>query len=288
LVAAQPAKASETTLAPVGTRAWLWPNLLSLDAPIVAVLWQALFARCFHAPFDALATTLLVLSVWLIYAADRSLDVWKKPRVSGRFVRRGFSAPQAEESARHQFYRRHWHAILPLWIAILAIATWLAWTRLPAVLFERGLALLAAIGIYFAFVHLAPRPWWPKEFVVGILFALGASLSAWGRVQSWIDAATIVLFCMLCWINCSAIEHWENRGLPEWPVRLAAIAVGLIALIFLYDKRPILAGAETASAFGFVLLDRARHRLSPDALRVLADIALLTPALFLPIAGLRP
>ena len=293
MVVAQPAIASETALAPVATRAWLWPNLLSLDAPIVAVLWQALFARCFHAPFDALAAALLVLSVWLIYAADRCLDVLKNgggTSISNArepdLLARGFRT--ATEPARHQFYRRHWHTILPFWIATLAIATWLAWTRLPVLLFERGLALLAAIGIYFAFVHLAPRPWWPKEFAVGILFAVGASLSAWGQVRSVIDAATIVLFCMLCWINCAAIEHWENRGLPEWPVRLAAIAVGLIALIFLYDKRPILAGAETASAFGFVLLDRARHRLSPDALRVLADIALLTPALFLPMAGLRP
>ena len=183
--------------------------------------------------------------------------------------------------------------MLPVWIVALAISAWLAWTSLPAVLFERGLALLAAIGVYFAFVHLWPRRWWPKEFAVGILFASGTSLAAWGHVRSPADVATIVLFCMLCWINCAAIElweqpaDWEQRRLSEWPVRLAAIAVGLVALIFLYDQRPILAGAETASAFAFVALDRARHRLSPEALRVLADIALLTPALFLPIAGLR-
>ncbi len=59
------------------TRLWLWPNLLSLDAPIVAVLWQILFARCFQVPVDALAALLLLLTVWLIYAADRTLDAWK-------------------------------------------------------------------------------------------------------------------------------------------------------------------------------------------------------------------
>ena len=48
-------------------RLWLWPNLLSLDAPVVAVLWQFLFARCFQAPVDALAALLLLLTVWLIY-----------------------------------------------------------------------------------------------------------------------------------------------------------------------------------------------------------------------------
>lgn len=259
----------------------------------MAVLWQALFLRCFHATFDALAAGLLVLSVWLIYAADRWLDVWKKPgaaRPASGYPSRKPSAcdiERAREPARHRFYRSHWRRMLPVWIVALAMSAWLAWTSLPAVLFERGLALLAAIGVYFAFVHLWPRRWWPKEFAVGILFALGSSLAAWGHVRSPVDVATIVLFCMLCWINCAAIEVWEQRGLSEWPVRLVAIAVGLVAMMFLYDQRPILAGAETASAFAFVALDRAKHRLSPEALRVLADIALLTPALFLPIAGLR-
>jgi hypothetical protein len=276
--------------APLATRAWLWPNLLSLDAPIVAVLWQALFLRCFHATFDRLAAGLLVLSVWLIYAADRWLDVWKTPakfeaRQNGALLT-NFETTQ--EPARHRFYRRHWRRMLPAWIAVFAMAAGLAWTRLPPVLFERGIALLAAIGVYFAFVHFAPWRWWPKEFAVGILFAMGTSLAAWGHVQSPVDVATIVLFCALCWINCAAIEVWEHHELADWPVRLAAIAVGLIAVIFLYDQRPILCGAETASAFAFVALDRARHRLSPEALRVLADIALLTPALFLPIAALRP
>jgi hypothetical protein len=304
LLVAQPALASEPA-PPFATRAWLWPNLLSLDAPIVAVLWQALFLRCFHATFDRLAAGLLVLSVWLIYAADRWLDVRKKP------VKNSDRSPTSDQSlladhqrereteilqepARHRFYRRYWRRMLPAWIAAFATATWLAWTRLPPILLERGIALLAAIGVYFAFVHFAPWRWWPKEFAVGILFAMGTSLAAWGHVRSPVDVATIILFCVLCWINCAAIEYWEHRehweykGLAEWPVRLAAISVGLVALIFLYDQRPILAGAETASAFAFVALDRAKHRLSPEALRVLADIALLTPALFLPIAGLRP
>jgi len=305
LLVAQPAVASEPAPAPLATRAWLWPNLLSLDAPLVAVLWQALFLRCFHATFDRLAAGLLVLSVWLIYAADRWLDVWKMPAKGGdrsAISNRTLLADREgeretgvfQEPARHRFYRRHWRLMLPAWIAVFAMAAWLAGTRLPSLLFERGIALLAAIGVYFAFVHFAPCRWWPKEFAVGILFAIGTSLAAWGHVRSPVDVATIVLFCALCWINCAAIEVWEQRAawerkrLSEWPVRLAAIAVGLVALIFLYDQRPILSGAETASAFAFVALDRARHRLSPEALRVLADIALLTPALFLPIAGLRP
>ncbi len=67
---------------------WLWPNLISLDAPVVAVLWQMFFARCFGVRIDFTLAALLMLSVWLIYVADRVLDAHRRP--SG--------------IARHQFY----------------------------------------------------------------------------------------------------------------------------------------------------------------------------------------
>jgi hypothetical protein len=47
-----------------------------------------------------------------------------------------------------------------------------------------------------------------------------------------------------------------------------------------------LGGAETAGALGLVLLDRLRGRYSAEALRVLADVVLLTPIVFLPAAGM--
>jgi hypothetical protein len=63
--------------------------------------------------------------------------------------------------------------------------------------------------------------------------------------------------------------------------------VGIAAVLFLSQHRPVIGGAETASAVAFVGLDRARRRLSADALRVLADVALLSPIFFLPLAGMH-
>lgn len=249
-------------------RFWLWPNLLSLDAPIVALLWQLLFARCFHAEVTPTAAALLVLAVWLIYAADRVFDA------------RGES-----QSPRHQFYRRNWRAVSAVWAIVLAIAGWLAWTRLSHELFERGALLAAAVTLYFALVHLAPLGNWPKEAAVAILFALGASLATWGRVRSAADVATILLFSCLCWINCVAIEKWERRK-KRWPVTLAAACVAAAAIGLLSYQRPVLGSAEAASALAFVLLDRGENRFSRDALRVLADVALLSPIVFLPLAGM--
>jgi hypothetical protein len=257
----------------VGSRVWLWPNLLSLDAPLVALLWQTLFIRCFHAPSSAreqaLPSILLVSAVWLIYAADRAMDAW-----------RGAAA-----QPRHEFYRRHWRGILPIWVLVLAATGWLACTELPRRVFERGAWLGGAVIVYFAVVHVSHRKW-PKEAAVAVIFALGASLAAWTRVETRADVLTVILFSCLCWINCVGIEQWEH-GQYHIPIGVLAGCIGLAALLILSHDRPVLAGAEASSAAAFVLLDRARFKLSADALRVLADAALLSPVFFLPVAGLR-
>ena len=280
-------------------RFWLWPNLLSLDAPLVALLWQMLFLRCFRAQEQALPAILLVSAVWLIYAADRAIDAWRGAGVQ----------------PRHEFYRQHWRGILPVWIGVLAVSCWLAWTRLPRATFELGACLTAIVAAYFAIVHAYPGKW-PKEAAVAVIFALGASLTAWTRVETPADVITVVLFSCLCWINCVAIEEWEGgrragaavarsgdspraaatgsvvapvseRGRGQFPVGVLAGCVAVAAIVVLHHDRPILASAEASSALAFVLLDRSRWKFSSDAVRVLADAALLSPIFFLPIAGLR-
>ena len=246
----------------------MWPNLLSLDAPVVALLWQILFARCFHARVDFLPSVLLVLAVWLIYAADRTLDAWTG---SG-------------ERPRHEFYRRHWRALLPLWIFVLAAGSALAWMQLTPELLFNGLALGATVALYFALLHLGIFQK-TKEAAVAVLFGLGATVSAWANVRTAVDIEAIALFSCLCWINCVAIEHWEGES--KWPVAAAAGFVALAAALLLFSSRPVLGGAVAASALCFVLLDRARRHFSSDALRVLADVALLSPLFLLPVAGMH-
>jgi hypothetical protein len=255
------------------SRPWLWPNLLSLDAPIVALLWQLLFVRCFHGRMGMLPAALLAVAVWLIYVADRMLDAWR-------------GTPGTAQQPRHAFYRRHWRTVLPIWIAALCAGGWLAWSRLPGPLFVEGVAVASGTGLYLAVVHLAPgllRRANSKESAVAVLFGLGASLAAWPGVQTTSDVLAIVLFSVLCWMNCAAIDDWERGDALRPSVIVAAGAVALIAACLLQAYRPILGAAETAGALGLVLLDRSRGRYSAEALRVLADVVLLTPIVFLPI-----
>lgn len=251
-------------------RVWLWPNLLSLDAPVVALLWQILFARCFHARVELLPSVLLVLAVWLIYAADRTIDAW-----TGACAR-----------PRHEFYRRHWRALLPLWILALAAGSALAWARLTAEMLFCGITLATVVVVYFVLLHLGVFQK-TKEAAVAVLFALGATLSAWPNVRTAVDIEAIALFSCLCWINCVAIEHWESAGEPRWPIAAAAGVVALAAMRLLFAGRPVLGLAVAVSALAFALLDCVRRRFSRDALRVLADVALLSPLFLLPVAGLH-
>lgn len=252
------------------SRPWLWPNLLSLDAPIVALLWQILFVRCFHGSLGILPAALLAVAVWLIYVADRTLDAW-----------RGLV-----EHPRHEFYRKYWRTVLPIWIAALGAAAWMAWSKLPGPLLAQGAVVASGTGLYLAGVHLKPgllRRAGFKESAVAVLFGLGASLAAWPRVETTSDALAILLFSVLCWMNCSAIEDWERGRAMRPSVIAAAGLVALIAAGILRGHRPILGCAETAGALGLVALDRMRGHYSSDALRVLADVVLLTPILFLPV-----
>lgn len=260
-------------------RFWLWPNLLSLDAPLVAVLWQYLFARCLHASIGFESAIVLLLTVWLIYSADRTLDALR-----GR-----------AESYRHEFYRKHWRALAPMWLIVLAAVAGIAVFRLPRAMFGHGLLLLVAVVVYFSIVHVYrgdsqaqygdSNPFPAKEFAVGILFALGASLVTWASVKTAADVATILLFAGLCAINCVAIQRWDCSG-QQSSIAWATISVGLAAGILLVAHRPILGGAEIASAAALLVLDREKERFSRNALRVLADVAMLSPIFFLPVAGL--
>ena len=272
--------------------AWLWCNLLSLDAPVVAIVWQILFARCFSAQVGISASATLGLTVWFIYVADRMLDAlrWN---------------PELILPARHAFCREHWNGMAVAAIAGLFTLGGLC-ARLPFPLLRNGAVLLAAVGVYFAIVHGRPvnlRRFWPKEVIVGGIFCLGTCLAAWTGSRSSIRSEMILpalLFAALCVLNCVAIEYWEWNGCSSsWnesphPVSLwigrritsLSLAVAITAAFSL-----ALSPAKTHPLFFALLLSsliigylsRRSQLFAVPSRRVLADVALLTPLLTLAI-----
>jgi hypothetical protein len=122
---------------------WLWPNVLSLDAPLVAVLCQAALARAHKVALLPSVYVALFLAVWLIYVVDRVLD--------------GYSMQKSERlSARHAFYKTHRRLVLLLLIpgGLLSLL-WIALMEIPAGIFWRGLALGFIVALYL--LHFAAR-----------------------------------------------------------------------------------------------------------------------------------
>jgi len=89
---------------------WLWPNLLSLDAPLVAVAWYWMFTKLWglrSLPSELWMT--LGAVVWAVYAMDRLVDSRS-------------SSPRASLERRHHFHRRF------KWIFIVGIILASAWS----------------------------------------------------------------------------------------------------------------------------------------------------------------
>lgn len=114
---------------------WLWPHVLSLEAPLVAVLYQVMLMHVHAVAFTPMLHVGLGLACWVVYVLDRTLDT---------FGVRGEGALDV----RHAFYFRHRRLLLWLVLpaAVLALF-WQAFFVIPeGVLWQAsGLALLVAL-----------------------------------------------------------------------------------------------------------------------------------------------
>lgn len=265
---------------------WLWPHLLSLDAPVVALVWQDWWSRSAHVPLGLGERLVLGLGVWWIYLADRLADVSR-----GR--------PEDAGTARHAFAARWRRPLLVLVATVTVALVGMAPCVLPAGEFRAGLGLLTAAGTYFWLIHRGPSPGWtrrlPKEAVVGGMFALGTVFFALclGRPLSATLAAGAALFGVVCFLNCALITSWE-RGLCDRrdPASLLNAFPGLVndgglmrgcwltavlaAAVALGWGVPLLLPVALA-AVALAGLNHWRQYFSADALRCLADAVLLTP-----------
>jgi hypothetical protein len=269
---------------------WLWWNILSFDAPAVAVAWASLFARSSGGRLPAVEGPALVLSVWTIYTTDRLLDGWSAKN-------------RSILQERHLFCDRHRLFLATLVTAASALVLWLMMKTplIPGAI--AGLKLGAILVFYMAGIHAGRARLGcilPKEISVGLLFASGVTLPVWSQSVRipWRELLPWALFGLLCSLNCLSIEYWENhRQYAGWQqpphpfVRWAApringfasaLAIAALTVYFLCNflepSYPALI-AISAAAFLLLLLNCLRAKLSSAALRFLADLALLVPAL---------
>jgi hypothetical protein len=273
-----------------GQPVWMWWQLLSLDAPTVAVVWALLFARCAGTSLRAGEVFALAAVVWLIYATDRVLD--------GTFAR-----PGERLQRRHGFYAKHTRNVCSLGIVVLTALACLFVLELSTPERQATLWLLWIVAVYFVWIHLpirGIRPDYAKELAIGLIFAAGTVLPAWVRAGSAHVglALAAMLFALLCSLNCFAIEHWEREAeaqsqealgefKSQWISKIiagftivtaAACGLAIAASPGVHPYDALFACSGLAAAL-LLLIHRFRSDVSGEELRILADAALVFPAL---------
>jgi hypothetical protein len=277
-------------------RWWFWWNILSLDAPTVAIVWALIYAKAAGITLLVSELVVLALTVWIIYVTDRMLDGLKCRDMSMLHERHRFCA-------RHRFLLSA--LLVSACLGVLCIAT----MYMDAPERDAGFKLALCVAVYLLWIHAAGARLarlLPKEIVVGMLFAAGATLPVWSRLSTASSKLFISfgLLALLCALNCVVIECWEHdapRGsrlaganpLVVWAEpRLKTLALGLaicgLAALFAFGFHGASWPASLAlflSASATLLLLYCKNSLSSAALRVLADTALVLPALLVILLG---
>ena len=284
---------------------WQWLTVLSLDAPLVAMLWQDLFASILRVRLGWYQYLLLGLTVWIVYAADRWIEGW---RLSSETV----------QTRRHSFYIRwRWPVFIVGLIAIGACAA-LALTNLGLREWAAGVILVVPTLIYLLSHQLVHRhhPWRvPKEICIAVIFCIGTALAPVvfalpaalpvGQLPREIFSARLealwvplALFGLLCFANLALISAWESevdtqhgqtslalqfsknlnliRALP-WLLA----ALGLAAALGTHDLDRTTGLCVAASGVLLGILDRVEPKIGRESARTFVDLALLTPAVAL-------
>jgi len=279
------------------TPLWLWPNLMSLDAPLVAVVWLYMFAQAWqvnYLPWQSYVA--LGLGVWVIYVLDRLLD------------RRVRAADDPLIGDRHEFHAKHQQGFVIGVVVALAAIVSIVLTVLPVELLVSYSG--PAVGLVIAFFGMVLTSAESREvpylrnLVAGLAFGYGTAMMAHIYVPtqgmySLLFSREMLGFSILCVLNITAIHLWEHSRMSSDPEQKAAdemaltlplLVVGGVSLLFAYQDNPGVfseggEGNEHRPFFYAILvaaallqvINRTRSRYSLDAQRTLADLAMVAP-----------
>ena len=239
-------KYNQTFLLPLdhGFRKVSLLNDYSLDAPLVAIVWQFVLARWISADLGFYHHLILGASVWLAYSADR------------------FSEPNLTtfgKARRHAIFRHHQFTFLCFWATAFLVVLYFSLLYLEVVCLLCGLPLFGLCVGNFLLCRMESRIGFAskcsKEFRTAFIFSLGCILfpfqeSSLGFAEfAWFWLFSFSLFL----INCICVSEWEwsedeKRGCLTWlqskPVLLKTLANGKYLLALLAGIGILIDGLE--------------------------------------------
>jgi len=230
---------------------------------------------------------LLPAVVWIIYILDRALD------------NQTSKGERSKVSSRHLFHHQHWKW-LRLFTALLFGFCIAIVLQLPIAIFAHAIPVLGLVFIYYFLALFSggttKEPHIGKNLIAGLTFSYGVALGIFFFRPSsfWFDlllkTPEMWFFAGLCACNITAIDIWEaSRASAEKEIKGYygfTLTVPLLILTFI-SLHYAINGDEYARPFYFAIMiaagllqivNRFRSRFSLDALRVMADAALIVPA----------
>jgi len=269
---------------------FLWPSILSLDAPSVAGVWQVFVAKAAGVQLVWAEVAILFLGIWLAYVFDRLCDSWSLD-------------PNAPAAPRHLFYYRHQKSICLIWLLVAGATALLAILFIERVLLLYWFSLGVGAAGYFLIVHvkfLRKIAQLFKEAISASIFSMGVFLAPLLHSDQEIRGSLLffgAFYIALCWLNMLLIGVWEkeldraqdhislakrfpNLASAIWQCALA-LALSVIVLSSLSLHFAKIGVAIAISALSLAGLHGIRSILRINTLRALADFALLSPLLLI-------
>jgi hypothetical protein len=170
-------------------------NLLSLDVASGAVVGSLFFAKIYGVVVSAPALISLALTVWLIYTADRLLDV---QYIEGEAA-----------SGRHRFHQRHQKKLKYAAGMVLIVDIVLIFF-MPEEVIKHGILLTGVVVVY---ILLRRKLHVLKEFLVAALYTAGVLLPAWPADQMSLSKhLPVLLFFLIALTNLILFSWYEKEN----------------------------------------------------------------------------
>jgi 4-hydroxybenzoate polyprenyltransferase len=253
-------------------------NIISVDVALGAVCCSVWFARLLEVAVDVQVFIVLGLAVWIIYTADRLLDVWKK----------GIPV-----SIRHRFHKRYSNQLIVA-VCLMTVGVVILLFYVATAIIYAGLILSAITAGY-----LLLNRWLLglKEVVIAVLYCcgIGVPVIAYGNLQSasnleWIATGfflTVLLNVILfSWYDYKMDKDEGGKSLAVvlGQQKTSILLVGLFVLQFTVIARIMYQGNTVAIVLAIMNLVLLLLYFKPASLqkndhyRMVGDAVFLLPA----------
>lgn len=265
----------------------MYPNVLRLDAPMVAIVWLYVFAWMWNVNYvEPILPVALGLVVWMVSSIDRMMD--------------GKIQEQSHHRLRHWMHRYDARTILGFVVTAASAVVIMALYALQWSIVQTSLLPLLATGLYFLVLLFSPKQKkvsYSKNLLAGYAFAWGVGaglVGLMGLPQPMnffkLFAPEMLMFGLLCVINMTAVDVWIDgteeldEDVEEWSLTMPLMALAFFSVLMMrrsgHDHHhPFHVSMLIAAALMYAI-NRMHRRFSPAFLRMIADVILLIAAAF--------